>query len=301
MSSDSEPAASFSVDSLLPVTWPPDLREALGGWQQGDLIERPVFSWAGPAEPDDLTGAEAGSYEWEPVADPSLVTPYGIVVSQTCDIGASGPGGRHPFVDVAPVVQMTADAGQQGQIRRYEVMHLVALPAPPDTGFWVADLRLIMPVSKRLLAAGSPIDAFGGDEMSRLSFAEAVARKHRRPALHDAVAETLPRSLNAYIAEMAKKQTAPEWLDKVEQVRISITGSRLAPIAAQPYVIQRDKLDAAERHLWQNWRNRAKKPLAQEGVDLKPIVFTDLDRLSARLYAVSLPVNVKALGRPPVW
>jgi hypothetical protein len=164
-----------------------------------------------------------------------------------------------------------------------------------------------MPASKRLLAASGPIDAFGGDEQIRLSFAEAVARKHRRPALHDAVAETLPRSLNDYIDEMGRRVDAPgqklatDWLEKVEQVRVAVTDDRLSPKAAQPFVIQREKLEPEERQRWQNWRSRAKKPLGRAGVDLKPITFTDLDQMSARLFASSLPVSVKALGRPPVW
>jgi hypothetical protein len=300
MSQDQESADSFSVDALLPAEWSTDLRNALDRWRQGDLIVRPVFTWAGPADPDDVTSAGAGSYDWEPIADPTLVAPYGIVVSQTCDIAASGPGRRHPFVDIAPVVRLPANPGQQGQIRRYEVMHLVALPAPPEPGFWVADLRLVIPVSKRLLAATTSIDAFGGDEAAILSFAEAVARKYRRPALHGAISETLPRSLNDYIDEVGKT-AKPDWLEKVEQVRIAVTGDRLAPTAAHPYVIERDKLEAKERELWQAWRNRAKKPLSREGIELKPILFRDLDLLSARLYAASMPVNVKALGRPPAW
>ncbi len=31
------------------------------------------------------------------------------------------------------------------------------------------------------------------------------------------------------------------------------------------------------------------------------VVFTDLDKLSARRYAESLPLTVQALGRPPSW
>lgn len=193
---ENEPPPDRSlVDGLLPAAWPADLAERLGTWQTGHLLPRPALTWAGVAGDDPVTGVPTGdgdAYDWEPLADPDLRAPYGLVVSQTCDIVAAGTGRKHPFVDVPPVFRRNdLDKGPAQDIEQFKVTYLVALTAPPDDGFWVADLRLVMPVSKALLASHTPVPGFANAE-DLLNLAEAVARKRRRPALHDVLSEDLP-------------------------------------------------------------------------------------------------------------
>ena len=299
-----DPARSL-VDELLPTAWPADVAQGLAVWRTGDLVADPVFSWAGPAAADPVTEAGAGgrhSYDWEPVADPGLSVTYGLVVSQTCDIVATGPGAKHPFVDIVPVFRADGYAEARREIEQFKRGYLVALTAQPAEGFWVADLRLTMPVSKALLVVRTPLPGFATEE-DLLNFAEALARKRRRPALHDVLSETLPRSLDDYADEQAKAKppAPPGWLEKVDQVRLRVTNGRLQPQGAQLWVLQQTPLDPAEIQVWRGWHARGSRLLKKAKIGLLSTQFTDLDKMSARLYSETIPVFVKALGRPPTW
>ena len=43
---------------------------------------------------------------------------YGIVISQTCDVAASGPGRRHPTVQVSPVIDLVDRKDDQDECSR---------------------------------------------------------------------------------------------------------------------------------------------------------------------------------------
>jgi hypothetical protein len=308
MSNTPEPQPStetdpVTVDGFVPARWPAEAKIDLARWKQSDLVRQPVLTWSGPLADDPITGVAAGGFAWEAVVDDSLVVPYGVICSQTCDIGAAGPGSVHPFVDIAPVVRRDdLNKGERQDILQHKRMYLTALTAPPEEGFWVADLRLIVPASKALLLHTEPLNGFA-TENDRLNFAEALGRKRRRPAVHGSLSEGLPQSLDAYIAEVQKPKVAPpgDWYQKVEQVRLIISGDRLGPDRVTMLVIAEDPLSPDEKGLWRAWRTRAARVLKKDGITLAAIVFTDLDKLSARRYAESLPVGVQALGRPPSW
>jgi hypothetical protein len=224
------PAADRSlISDLLPTAWPPELATRLDAWQTGHLLPRPALTWAGLAGEDPITGTAAGdddAYDWQPIADRDFVAPYGMLVSQTCDVVATGTGGKHPFVEIAPVFRRNdCDKGERRDIEQFKSMYQVALTQPPEDGFWVADLRLVMPISKALLAAYDPLPGFASSQ-DLLNLAEALARKRRRPALHEALSEDLPKSLDEYVKEKSKARPAapPGWLEKVEQVRLRVTG-----------------------------------------------------------------------------
>ena len=224
------------------------------------------MTWAGLAGEDPITGTAAGdddAYDWQPIADRDFVAPYGMLVSQTCDVGATGTGGKHPFVEIASVFRRNdCDQGERRDIEQFKSTYQVALTQPPEDGFWVADLRLVMPISKALLAAYDPLPGFASSK-DLLNLAEALARKRRRPALHEALSEDLPKSLDAYVKEKAKAKPPlpPGWLEKVEQVRLRVTGGdRLRPTEAQLWVVQSTPLDAEETEVWRGWHARRATP-----------------------------------------
>ena len=194
------------VDHFMPPTWGKDLAVALDLWRQGDAFADLALFWAGPEGEDPVTGALPGEDgDWELVYDPTARAEYGIIRSQSCDIGAGGPGRRHPFVDVSPAYNASdLGKGDQKLIRSYAVPYLVALTKPPSDGFWVADLRVSLPISKALLAKQTRLEVFA-DEEDRLDFGEMLAAKYRRPALHEAVSEGLAAALKQFAAE-------PGWL-----------------------------------------------------------------------------------------
>ncbi len=160
-----------------------------------------------------------------------------------------------------------------------------------------------MPISKALLVAYNPLPGFASPK-DLLNLAEALARKRRRPALHDALSEDLPRSLDDYVKEKSKARppAPPGWLEKVEQVRLRVTdGDRLRPTEAQFWVVHTTDLDAEETQVWRGWHARGARLLKENSITLLSTQYATLDSMSARTYQESVPVTVSALGRPPTW
>lgn len=309
------------IDGLLPE-WTVEMVEALDAWQQGDLLRGSPLFWLAPAGADPVIGLgestgqdradgdsppaareEGAGAEGSPLALDAGTEDGGwfAITSQTCDVAAAGPGGRHPVVSVSPVYRMPngTSPDRLTRIAQGAVVDLVRVTAPPGDGFYVVDLRVSLPVSKGLLLERSPIAAWL-DEEDRLDFAEAVARKARRPALADVISKDMVDSLNTYIGTTSKQ--SPEWREKVSQVRLRISGgSRLRPTSVSLVVCCDAKLTVEERSLWRSWQKQGKRLLAQAGIALEPQLIQTMDELTARLYKDSVPLNLPALGRPPAW
>ncbi|MFI1949393.1 hypothetical protein ACH46F_36775 [Streptomyces virginiae] len=304
---DGEAGIEFAtLDSILPEVWPDEFAKSLEAWQQGHMLPGSTLSWAAPSGLDVVTGIDSGAEEgqeasrgWCHVSVSDLQCHWAIVTSQTCDIVAYGPGARHPFVQVSPVYLLSeVSSNRRNAIEGHEVSHLVALSIPPSPGFWVADLRVSLPVSKHLLANSSPVLAFSSDQDS-LDFSEHVAARIRRPSLHDAVSDVMVKSIGQYVKSTNKGN--PEWWENVEQLRVLITGTRLAPSSVQLVVLQQNPLDAAQKKLWRDWASSFRKILARDKIALAPVFFTSLDDMSARLYRESVPLRVVEIRRPHVW
>lgn len=288
------------IDELLPDPWPPDVVAALDHWKQADLIKGSPLFWACPAGDDAVLPILGSATPFQVHDDGTGEDGWVIITSQTCDVAGVGPGQHHPFVTVSPVYQLPVDYPQAklDAITRGEIGHLVRLTRPPGDGTYVADLRMAFPVSKGVLLGNSPTEGWA-QESDRLTFAEAVATKVRRPALHDALSAELTHSLNTYLKFTHKGQ--PEWWERVEQVRLRIVGDRLKPQSVSLLVCCELELSAEQCELWRQWQPQAAKILRTHHIDLGPPLFETLDKLPARLYKDSVPLRLPALKRVPVW
>ena len=103
--------------------WPGGVLERLREWEQGDLVKDPpfFFYFADPAIPvwEGTKAYSAGSAGAEVVLGPeSFHPPYGLVTSQTCDIGEEDSANPiRPWVQIAPVYEVT-DGGWKKKLRR---------------------------------------------------------------------------------------------------------------------------------------------------------------------------------------
>jgi hypothetical protein len=291
-----------SVDDLVPEIWLPEVIQALDAWRQGQLIKGFPIVWATVGGSDPVTGLEVPGIAggWRAQITSGTSSPlYGVVASQTCDIACVGPGARHPTVQVSPARNVTDDFPNQKkqQVRSHELAEYVWLTHFPEPGDWVVDLRISVPVSKGVLAGRQPLDCFATDD-DALVFAERVAQKVRRPALHDSLTTGMVPRLRTFLLSNRKE---PEWFEKVEQVRIRVHGPRLAPTAIQAVVICESALSTCERQTWRTWQKAEKKKLAKLGIKLQPILFRTLSDLSVEIYRDSVPVSLPELGRRPYW
>lgn len=293
----SEGGATYRVDSYLPQPWPDSVVFSLDNWTQGCLLaEVPVF-WHGPSGHDPVLGLDGPEKPLPVLAGSRLSVDWAIVTSQTCDIAGTGPGSRHPYVQVSPLLRVPDEwqGNKLDAIRAYSVTYLAPVYPPSLDGDWVADLRLSLPISKGVLAAQLPTPAFL-DEAQRLFFGEHVSARLRRPALHDVFTGEFIPSLGAYIESTAK--SSPEWWQHVEQLRLLLTGNRLNPTAAQLIIVEQIALDSDEKQLWRAWHRTGKRILKPYRIALSAHVFGGLDKLPARLYSDSVPLYVPELGRP---
>ncbi|MFG2823095.1 hypothetical protein ACGFX4_27135 [Kitasatospora sp. NPDC048365] len=300
-SGSTEPA---SLDWVLPKSWSEEQEKALDAWKQGDLLPGGSMVWAAPAGADPITNfhtEDSGAASaWEFAAPEELTFPWVIITSQTCDIAGVGPGARHSFVQVSPVVALNGVAADKlMEIKTHQVQHYVYLTAPPESGHWAVDLRISLPVSKQLLIDGTPKPGFAV-EADALDFAEHVAHRIRRPALHDAITTNMTKAIGAHIKQVRKNE--PDWWQKVEQIRILMDPERLRPRSVRLVIIQLETLTKDEKRVWNDWRTSFAKTLRKEhGIQLQQITFTNLDSMKARLYAATIPLRIPELQRAPIW
>jgi hypothetical protein len=239
---------------------------------------------------------------WQVLSLPAVARPpYGVVVSQTCDICEVRP--VSPFIVVAPVYDIgdSLKGGQENDIRNHHTNNYVYLTRQPVPGrFFVADLRTFLPVEKGALVERLPLDGFA-NENDRLDFSDRIATRSRRPAYADAVQELVIGPLDDWIrgdATNALRQHSGRFTD-VEEVRLRIDGDRLAPRAVQLVVFQETSLSQEDRAAWRKWREGAKRRLAKEaGIALWP-QFSSLSSMSARDYRQLAPLWLRYLGRGP--
>jgi hypothetical protein len=294
------------LDEVVPASWTPGMAAALDLWQQGDLLRGAPLFWLSPAGDDPVmatTGPE-GDATGEPLPFPhddgTEADGWLAITSQTCDIAVTGPGARHPAVTASPVYRLPddIDSNRRTAILNCDVTWLFPLTDPPGGGLYVADLRWSMPVSKGVLLAQTPTRRSGwADEPDLLDFAEAIARKARRPALHDVISDDMVDSLNTYIR--GTRKSFPEWHEHVQQVRLRLNGERLRPTSVSLVICCDVELTAEEKATWRGWQRQGKKLLATAGIGLGPPLIRTLEQLPARIYQDSVPLKLPALGPPP--
>jgi hypothetical protein len=293
----------LTIDDLLPDPWPDDAVTALGSWRQGHLVSCDVGAWLAASEGvDPVTGYDFSDRDNGMVGAAATIndTGYFAIVSQTCDIGATGPGKRHPFVQVCPVrdVGVAFAPEKIQQIRDGEIVEYIYLTSPPECGKnWAVDLRASVPLSKGALIAASPVQAFASED-DELDLAARVAAKFERPALHDYLSKNLTESLDVFISKARKK--SEDWCEDVEQFRLEVEGNRLAPKRVRLVVITdvdfNGFLNNKKNPLRDLWKSH-KKPLRVAGIDQMPIAFRHVDKLAVKDYRGYVPLNIPSLGR----
>jgi hypothetical protein len=293
----------LTIDDLLPDPWPDDAVTALDSWRQGHLISCDAGAWlAASGSVDPVTRYDYSDQDGEMVGATAVVsdTGYFAVVSQTCDIGATGPGKRHPFVQVCPVRDVGAAFPPEkiGQIRDGEVVEYIYLTSPPECGKdWAVDLRASVPLSKGALIAASPVLGLACEE-DELDLAARVAAKFERPALHDYLSKNLAESLDVFISKARKK--SDDWCEDVEQFRLEVEGDRLAPKRVRLVVVTdvdfNGFLNSKKNPLRDLWKSH-KKPLKTVGIEQMAIAFRHVDKLGVKDYRRYVPLNIPSLGR----
>jgi hypothetical protein len=329
----SDPLPQYKIEDAFELSRLQDEKvvAALDVWQQGDIISGLRLAWITQGEIDPLFDEESDEADKTDVADssglseqlpdrklahyiydPDLpqegeegITPpvaerydYGIITSQTCDIAATGPGARHPVVQVSPLVLIESLGERAESVRLGVTTDMVVVPNVKPAGAWAADLRISIPVSKGVLLEQTRRGGFK-DEEGRISFAESVALKYWRPALHDAVEVELVKSLEKFV-RLARGR-GDLWVDDIYQFRIMVTrGTRLRPSEVTILVLTKGgEFEPAQRDPLRKWRISFKREFSNacDGADLCPLSFERVEQMSLLDYRNSVPLRITELGR----
>ncbi|MET8860607.1 hypothetical protein [Streptomyces sp. NPDC004579] len=305
----------MNLESLIIDPWPAKIREATDQFYQGHLIENvPLFYGASPHAP-------ATTYTEEVVEPPSgkdrtelclAGLPHGhqfefcILTSATCDIHEAGTP-KNPFIQVSPVIDLSSDVteSQAGQIRAGRFADFVYLTSQPrDGGLWVVDLRVSLPLEKGTLVGRKPIDGFATHQ-DRFAFARRLSRRVGRTALAESVHDDVVASLNTWIKsdEKSALRSGSGRFTDVERVALNFKGDDpLSPQSVQVYVFEETPLSLLDRGAWRGWRNSARKNLRKKsGIELLPVAFTSLKKMTVAEYETLIPVALSNLGRIAAW
>ncbi len=292
------------IEGLLPETWPAQVTDALKHWHQGHIIEAPPIFWAADPQTPLLPFTEENGDRarmWQVFSLPEKArADYGVVVSQSCDICEAKH--TNPFICVAPVVDLSnsLQSSQKNDLIRHRYNDYVYLTKQPQPDkFFVADLRILLPLEKGALVSRQPIDGFA-TEGEQLIFADRLATRVRRPAYANVVHDMVIAPLNNWMRDdsrAALRENSGRFTD-IEEVRLRIEGDRLEPRSVQVVAFQETELNPADRGAWRRWREQTQRQLRKKtGIDLRPVMFSDLSRMPASEYRKLAPVWLSGLGR----
>lgn len=317
----SAPKPTTGVDAVYVKRVLTNARAVLDPWRQGCLVAGMRLFWAAPGGHDTLTGVEAdpSGEGWNVVAwdgDRAMAetdetdtsgwpdakdSQWGVVVSQTCDVMAVGPGGKHPTVQVAPLRRLTGahDPGEITRVKRHQMIDYHYVTNPPEEGDWAVDMRMSLPVSKSVLLLQEPVPAFATASEEHY-FSERLAAKSRRPALHDEVSTTFVDKLRSIVK--AAKDIRAEWPERIEQFRfVVLDGDKLQPKKTELLVLLTEDLSDEDRRAIRDVVRTEQQRLAGHSIVLASAQFQRLSDCSADLYRRSDPMYVPELGRGAFW
>jgi len=283
------------VDDFCPDPWPPELIKELKSWEQGHLLNASPLLWLGAREREIVTGFPSDS-DWSAI-NASSQSGWSIIVSQTCDIAGEGPGSKHPFVLCSPLKLWPSDSdgGMLGDIKKWRSKYLAPVTACPEAGDWVADLRIMVPVSKSLLI-GQPIIPGYTDKKDQKKLSDHLASKFRRAALPEVIQQDLRVILNKSVKEV--KSLDPD-LGGIEQIRLECLPDENNPQQLRIHVITLLPIEPRLRAPFESRRQEIKDLVAREGIKFLGIAFDELPRIQVSDYRSWAPIDIKLL--PQSW
>ena len=266
--------------------WSNGLKDHLNQFRQGHVVhDIPVFFANLGADnlwnqPRRLISESAPQI----AAEPDGTLHRAIVLTQGCDIVRTNT----PWVTVAPVYEATQrlNEGQRASARGGQTWHLVHITAGwASDDFWVADLRLELPVEKTLLLGRAPLAGFA-DETGYSQFAERLgARKMRADVPNDVLAYV---SVPLFDAIRALPDSGVTLNQGVREIRLQLDDA-LAPTRVVVFVVSHDGA-SPDAEGWTDVVTSLYPRASSNGLTIVGPEITALSEMTASEYLTSKPV-----------
>ncbi len=262
-------------DNLLP--WPQAVDRALTSFRCGTVIESPPLAyhavgryalWSASTQVEGLDELELVD-----LADPDR-PPFGIITTETCDLIEEDRDHKlRPWFQVSPVIDLAhLDDQVKSSIENLRSTYLCRLTGPRFAdGFYVADLRISIPLEKSALVGRVAIIGFASAEEER-AFAIQVGEMSTRPVWPNSVQQIIVGELKQYFRKKSRR-TALRALMPLE-LRLAVTGSDSAPIVALLVYLDRTE-EADARLLFEPYWKSLEVSAVAAGLTLMPIRYGD--------------------------
>lgn len=240
--------------------------------------EQPVHSitsdWA------EASGHSAGVVDLHP---PDLRPPYGVVATQTCDLVEEGSP-KKPWVHLVPAYVYRCSEGLARRIKDGRgPAHFCWASGlgDVDSGVWVVDLRLLLPIEKGWFVGRELIDGFA-DEEGRSDFAARVGSRFSRTAYASSLVAEVLKPLDTVLGELSERFGGN---DGVEKVGLELGRDRLDPQNVRIVFIGDQPLRNEVRAHLTDWWTQTFGGRGPGGLQVLAPEFTDYDQVTARRYA----------------
>ena len=301
MTGGGDEAPAWSLQTGIDAqAWPQAARDTTATLVQGTLVASPPFVYAasGDYAVHDVTRAWASSPSAASgvvnVAAPDKRAPFGLIVTQTCDLVEEGKPKR-PWVQIAPVYELYASRGDRSLIlqgRGFDYLVPITTLEPSEGALWVADLRLLVPVEKGWLVGREFRDGF--DEQTGFDrLAAQLSRLFSRPAQATVVNKWILGPARELLGNIAERY---EGSDPIVEVGLALGRTRREPVNAQlVFMLDEELTEDLRAQIIEWWQPVAEKANAA-GLEFLAPRFISLDELSAREYRSLDHLNASSLS-----
>ena len=296
--------------------WPEGLLTHLQGFRQGDVVRGFPAVYIG--NPDSAVHEQTAVYQGSEsdVIEFGDDFPYGIILTQTCDIVEENrEDPKRPWVSIAPVYNSETRFWDSTSNKERAMLHggyrklLVAGRGPQfllhlpeftlSSGIWVADFRLIVPVEKGWLLEKEPIPAFISEE-GRKELGKRLASLFTRPAFDGKFENSVRAPLIKALREIKDTDIYDSIHAEVDHLAVE-SNDNVKMDRCRVWVLSRETLSSSVREWFDEqdilWRRNA----LDNDLNLLRSHFSELRSITAEDYLKLTMMPLSDITPEPPW
>ena len=295
--------------------WPKGVLSHLQGFRQGDVFEGlPVPYIGNPAVAVHQQTKAYSGFDSDMIGF-GADFPYGMILTQTCDIREEDSKiPRRPWILAAPVynsatrywdsISNKERSFLDGGIRKLLAVgrgpqYLLGLPDfVPSPGLWVADFRLVVSIEKGWLLDRNPIQAFDSEE-SRKRVRRQVASLLTRPAFDGRFEQAVRRPLVKSLSSLDSALYNAIY-QEVENLAVE-ADNNVTMNRVQVWVLSREALSDEVRQWFVEQNDLWHRISLDNGLNLLNIQFGVLRSMTADRYINLTMMPLSDITPEPPW